>query len=325
MTVETAVRQNCISREFLGLGTINSIQIYGCFENHLLDEAVRRVSEIDDEMSAYNPESEIALLNREAGQNLVAVSEGTFFLLKLAKKIGKLSGGAFDITIRPLVELWGINRKPGFIPKQPEIDKARKLVNNTDLILDEAKYTAYLNKPGQAVDLGGIAKGYAADEVKHLLVEGGVKSALINLGGNIVTIGSRPGGGPWRIGVQNPASVRGEYLGTLAVTDKTVVTSGSNEQFFVKDGSRYHHILDPRTGRPAQSGLLSVTVVGVSSEAADALTTAVLVLGIEKGMALLKAQSVEAVFATEDGNIYLTEGLVGQFTIHKGHRSGRSN
>lgn len=325
MHIETAAGQSGIRRDFSGLGTMNHIQIFNCFKNQLLDKAVRRVSEIDGKMSAFDPGSEIFRLNQAAGRKPVAVSEEAFLLLKRAKEFAELSGGAFDMTIRPLVALWGIGRKSDFIPQQSEIKNARKLVNHNDLILDESKCTAYLKKAGQAVDLGGIAKGYAADEVKRLLTEGGVPSALIDLGGNIVAVGSRPDGEPWQVGIQNPASVRGEYIGTLAVTDKTVVTSGSNEQFFVKAGSRYHHILDPRTGRPAQSGLLSVTVVGISSVAADALTTAAFVLGTEKGAKFLKARGVEAVFTTEDYRIYLTEGLIGQFTVNTGRRSGGAN
>jgi thiamine biosynthesis lipoprotein len=326
MNMETAVKQSCISREFTALGTMNSIVIYDCFENQLLDEAVKRVAQIDGKMSAFNSESEVSILNRDAGRKSVVISEETFLLLKLAKEFGKLSGGAFDITIHPLVELWGINKKLDFIPEKPEIDKVLRLVDYNDLVLDELKHTAYLKKAGQAVDLGGIAKGYAADEVKRLLMEGGVKSALINLGGNIMTIGGRTDGGPWQIGVQNPASVRGEYLGTLAITDRTVVTSGSNEQLFIKDGRRYHHILDPRTGAPSQSGLQSVTVIGKSSVEADALTTAIFVLGMEKGMELLEKHKADAVFATNDYRVYLTRGLVNQFVMNEvqlGHKSGR--
>lgn len=201
---ETAAVQSGIRRVFSGLGTMNHIQVFNCFKNQLLDKAVRRGSEIDGKMSAFDPASEIFRLNQATGRKPVAVSEETFLLLKRAKEFAELSGGAFDMTVRPLVTLWGIGRKLDFISGQPEIENARKLVNHDDLILNESKCTAYLKKAGQAVDLGGIAKGYAADEVKRLLTEGGVPSALIDLGGNIVAVGSRPDGEPWRIGIQNP-------------------------------------------------------------------------------------------------------------------------
>jgi thiamine biosynthesis lipoprotein len=315
MQVETAARRGRISREFGGLGTISQIHLYGLADPRLLDKAVGRVLEIDQKMSAFNPASEISALNRNAGRKPVRVSRETFLLLKQAREFGALSAGAFDPTVRPLVALWGINKKPDFIPAEEAIGRALKLVDFRGLELDEAECTARLGKDGQAADLGGIAKGYAADEVRRILAEGGAKSAVINLGGNIVTLGSRPDGSPWRIGVQNPASVRGTALGTLSVKDRSVVTSGSNERFFIREGVRYHHILDPRTGMPARSGLLSVTAVGESSMEADALSTAAFVLGMEKGTALLKKRRLEAVFATDDGKVYVTEGLARQFTM----------
>lgn len=320
MNAKTTTDSDGIACRFYSLGTMNSIRLYGCSERELLEDTVKRISEINDRMSAYQPESDISQINFHAGWKPAAISKETLRLLKTAKNFSAFTAGAFDITIRPLVTLWGINQKPQFIPEQQEISSALSLVNSDDLQLDEANGTAYLKKAGQAVDLGGIAKGYAADEAKRLLEESGVKSALINLGGNILTIGSRPDGTPWKIGVQNPAALRGEFLGMLSVQGQTVVTSGSNERFFVKDGVRYHHILDPHTGMPARSGLLSVTVVGADSMTADALSTAAFVLGMEKGIRLLKQMKAEAVFAAEDGRVYLTEGLIGQFEgSHLGH------
>jgi thiamine biosynthesis lipoprotein len=166
-----------------------------------------------------------------------------------------------------------------------------------------------LKKTGQSLDLGGIAKGYAADEVRHILTKNGVKSAMINLGGNIVAIGRRPDGKPWQIGIQNPLQPTGIYLGVISAEDKTVVTSGCNERFFMKDGVRYHHIIDPRTGKPAQSGLLSVTAVCKNSAEADALTTALFILGQEKGLKLLKKFKAEAIFVKEDLSVFATPGL----------------
>lgn len=317
MNTAAATRQGYVRRSFYALGTLNEVRIYGAADRRLLNKAVGRVEEIDGRMSAFRMSGDIAALSRGAGRAPVTVHPDTFRLLRTAKDFGELSGGAFDITIRPLVELWGIGRKPGFIPERREIDRAARLVDFRDLTLEEAGRTACLKRPGQKADLGGIAKGYAADEVRRILADGGVKSALINLGGNIVAVGTRQDGAPWRIGVQNPAAVRGEFLGTLPAADQTIVTSGSNERFFIRDGVRYHHILDPRTGAPAQSGLLSVTVIAPDSMEADALSTAVFVLGIEKGTELLEKRKAEAVFATADGRIYLTKGLVRSFIPHE--------
>jgi thiamine biosynthesis lipoprotein len=165
----------------------------------------------------------------------------------------------------------------------------------------ETNSSAALRNKGQKLDLGGIAKGFAADEAKRILIENGVKSALINLGGNILTLGNKEDGSPFRIGIQNPLRQTGQFIGVLSASDRTIVTSGTNERFFVKDGIRYHHIINPHTGYPAQTGLLSVTVVCENSMYADALTTSLFVLGVEKGLKLLEQTGDEAIFIT-DGN-----------------------
>jgi len=313
--IEVVNPQRGVRCQFEALGTLNTITVYGRADDALLDCAVNRVLEIDSKMSAFKASSDISRLNRSAGRESVKLSPETISLLCLAKTFGTLSGGAFDVTVRPLAELWGIGKKHNFIPTRNERDEAAKLVCDQDLVINREDSTAYLKRPKQAVDLGGIAKGYAADEVKRILIEGGVASALVNLGGNIVAIGTHPDGKPWRIGVQNPAAATGEYLGVLSVADKTVVTPGSNEQFFMKDGVRHHHILDPRTGAPARSGLLSVTAICDRSARADALTTAVFVLGMEQGMKLLQKCNTGAVFVMEDLQVFATEGLLTDFSM----------
>ncbi|MBP1745349.1 MAG: ApbE family lipoprotein, partial [Firmicutes bacterium] len=161
--------------------------------------------------------------------------------------------------------------------------------------------------------LGGIAKGYAADEVRRILLQHKVSNALINLGGNIAAMGLREDGMPWQIGIQNPLSARGEYIGTIEAADQTIVTSGSNEQFFIRDGVRYHHIIDPRTGCPADSGLLSVTAICRDSADADALTTAIFVSGISESVNMLKSADAQAIFVTESKDLFLTDGLRNKF------------
>jgi thiamine biosynthesis lipoprotein len=175
--------------------------------------------------------------------------------------------------------------------------------------------------PGQSVDLGGIAKGYAGDEAIKIYKKHGIKSAYVNLGGNVVTLGTKPDGTPWRIGIQNPRAQNGYYLGTVEVTDKAIVTSGDYERYFEADQIRYHHILDPQTGYPADSGLMSATVVTDVSVDADALSTAVFTLGLEKGMAMVKSlKGVEAILVTKDKEIYITEGIKSSFTFTDGSK-----
>jgi Membrane-associated lipoprotein involved in thiamine biosynthesis len=276
---------------------------------------VQRVFDIENKMSAFKADSDIGRLNRNAGQKDVVLSSETIQLLMTAQELSNRLEGAFDITVRPLVELWGIGKKKNYIPEKAEIHEKSKLVNGKDLILDEKTNSAFLKQIGQCVDLGGIAKGYAADEVKRILVEGGVTSAMINLGGNVITIGLRPDNIPWQVGIQNPLAPTGTYVVKLGINNQTIVTSGSNQRFFIKDGIRYHHILDPRTGMPAQSGLLSVTVVGECSMVLDALTTALFIMGLEKGLELIKKFQAEAIFLTEDCKIFATEGLMNKLKV----------
>jgi len=240
--------------------------IWACGRNSIkaVTAAADRVLKIHSRMSVYEEGSDVARINSYAGRSPQSIPPDTFSLLRRALHFSELSDGAFDITVRPLTQLWGIGKKKDFIPSAEEISQALKLVSCRDLLLDDKNCTAFLRKPGMAIDLGGIAKGYAADEVRRILLEHGIGSAMVNLGGNIVTVGLREDGLPWQVGIQNPLSPRGGYMGTIETEDKAVVTSGSNERFFVKDGVRYHHILDPRTGYPAESGLLSVTAVCVS-------------------------------------------------------------
>jgi thiamine biosynthesis lipoprotein len=297
-------------KTFPALGTINYIKIYGGREpERILQEAADRISQIESRMSAFLPDSDISRLRKNAGNGFVKISKETFRLIKTAVEFGELTDGAFDVTIRPLVELWGIGKKGNFIPSPEEIRQALRMVNYKDIELDEENCAAALKYPGQSVDLGSIAKGYAADEIKRILLENGVQSAMVNLGGNVVVVGTRPDGQPWKIGIQNPLAPTGEYLGVLSVTDKTVVTSGSNERFFIKDGVRYHHILDPRTGAPGQSSLLSVTVVCESSTHADALTTALFLRGRDESAELLEKTGAEAIFIDTNLSVTATGNL----------------
>lgn len=304
-----------IDRCFNALGTINYIKIFNFENEEIIDAAVNRIFEIEKVMSAFKERSDIGRINKNAGGGFTAVCQDTIILLKRALEFSQMSSGAFDITVRPLVELWGIGKKKNFVPDKREIRETIKLVNYRDILIDSEQSCAALRHPGQAVDLGGIAKGYATDEVRRILLENNVTNALINLGGNIEVIGTRPDGLPWQVGVQNPLASTGKYIGTIGLLDKTIVTSGSNERFFIKNGIRYHHIIDPRTGDPAQSSLLSVTVVCDRSVDADALTTALFVMGIEPGMELVTKLQVQAVFITEGLDVIVTSGLKDSFKM----------
>lgn len=302
-------------RNFFALGTLNQISIYGEVDCGVAELAERRVREIERMMSAYTENSDIVRINQSAGETTVKIHSETLGLIKKAITFSILSDGAFDITVWPLVELWGIGRMKNRIPSGEEIEAAKSLVDYRKILLDESHCRAGLKEKGQAIDLGGIAKGYAAEEVKRILLENNVQSALINLGGNILTVGSSPDGGVWKIGIQNPLEPTGNYLGILGAENKTIVTSGSNERFFIQRGRRYHHIIDPRTGEPSQSGLLSITAVCGGSADADALTTSAFVLGPENGMKLIRLLGAEAVLVTERLDVLASEGLRNHFKL----------
>jgi len=303
----------------MAMGTVITQRVYGDKGQEAIDEASARIAELEDLLTFNEPEGDINKLNENAGKQKVELQPETLLLLEMAQKVSKLSGGAFDVTIGPVVKAWGIGTDNARIPSDQELQELLKLVNYKDLVLEGN--TAYLNKEGQMVDLGGIAKGYAGDMARDIYKKYGIKSAFINLGGNVVTLGTKPDGSLWSVGVRDPRpTVEGEELiiGAITVADKAVVTAGDDQRYFEVGGVRYHHILDPHTGYPAQSDLMSVTLVMDSSLEADALDTAAFILGLEKGKAMLEEYGgVEAVFITRDKKVYITDGLKDSFVFNE--------
>jgi thiamine biosynthesis lipoprotein len=295
---------------------LNTVCTVNLFEGGTRDRyaaVFARIREIDRMMSAYQEGSDTDLVNRNAGRAPVKVHSEFLFVLEKALHFAALSGGAFDPTIGPLVRLWGIGTEEEQVPRADEREQALSLVDYRDLRIDREHGTAFLARRGQALDLGAIAKGYAADEAARIIRNAGVKRAMIDLGGNIMMTGSRRDGffifgeeKPWRIGIQDPLEERGAYLGILQVRNQSVVTSGVYERYFEKDGRRYHHILSTADGYPSGGGLLSVTAAADSSADADALSTALFCLGYEKGSALLNSvPGAAAIFVFEDRSVKL--------------------
>ena len=261
-------------------------------------------------MSAFKEESDISKINSKAGTTSQAVNKDTYFVVKNAVEYSQILEGTFDPTIRPLVKLWNIGNDKETIPKKAKIEEALKLVNYNDVILDESNCTIMLKNKYQALDVGGIAKGFAADEVRDIFHKHKVKSALIDLGGNIFALGSKDDGTPWRVGIQNPFESRGDFIGILNVKDKSIVTSGNYERYFMKDGQRFHHIIDPKTGYPSQSKIISATIISDNSIDGDGLSTGVYILGIDKAMKIIETiDGIDAIFITEDKKIYKTSGI----------------
>jgi FAD:protein FMN transferase len=301
------------------LGTLCKITTYRPAEA-AVNAAFDRIAEIDARMSASRTDSEVARVNAAAGVGAVGVSPDTWTVIEKAVEISRLGDGRFDLTIGPLVKLWGIGTDAARVPSPAEIKDALALVGWRDVVLSAADWSVRLRRPGMAIDLGAIAKGYAADEVVAVLGANGVKAAVVDLGGNVLTFGAKPDGTPWRIGLQDPdpAVPRGSHIGQLEFTgSRAVVTSGTYERFFVRDGVRYHHILDTATGRPVQNGLVAVTIVTDRSIVADGYSTLVFASGIERGRALVEATggTIEAIFFTDTFEVYATAGIRGSLRI----------
>ena len=289
------------------LDTVVTLTLYGATEADL-DAAFQEIRRLSDLIDAYSPTSDLGRLQAAAGQEPVTVSPETVELLAFAKEMYERTGGYLDVTVGPLIDLWDI-RNGGHYPTDVELSAALGLLNMGDLVLDEANGTAYLARPGMRVDLGALAKGYIADKVKELLLSRGVKSAVLDLGRNILLLGEKPGGAAFSIGVQSPTN-SGDLLRILALRDKSLVTSGTYERYFEHEGKRYHHVLDPFTGFPADTGLSAVTILSDSSLWGDALSTACLLLGADNGLKLIESiPDAEALFVRTDGTVVTSSGF----------------
>lgn len=288
------------------MDTVVTLEAYG--DSAALDAAQAEILRLEQLFSIGEPQSDVARLN---AQGTLTLSSETAALLAAAREISVASGRALDVTIGPVVRLWGWYDGSPTVPEAAELTAALALVDYERLRLEGLD--AALEKPGMAVDLGGIAKGYAAGSAAKVLHDQGVTSALLNLGGNIRAVGAKPDGSPWIVGIADPQDPS-SYCGTVEVTDCAVVTSGDYQRYFTQDGQTYHHIFDPETGFPADTGLRSVTVLCEDDTWADGLSTALFVLGLQDGAALWRSCPVdfEAVFLTDDG-ISITEGLKGRF------------
>lgn len=292
------------------LGTIVQFKVYGENAEKAVDEAVDRLSEIDDKMSVFKEYSEISDINMRAGVRPQKVSKDTYFLLKKSVEYSKALGGAFDPTIRPIVDLWSIGTDKECIPEKEDIEESLRLVNYKDIIFNDEEGSVMLRHKNQRADMGGIAKGYAADEVRNIFIRNDIENAIIDLGGNIFVLGSKPDGELWNVGIQNPFETRGEYIGIVSAKDKSIVTSGNYEKYFMKDGKKFHHIIDPRTGYPSESEIISATVISDNSIDGDGLSTGLYILGTDKAMKFVEAmKGIEAIFITENKKVYTTSGI----------------
>jgi thiamine biosynthesis lipoprotein len=301
------------------MGTVMAHKAFGVHAEDSLAAVCGAVARIEGLLSHFLPHSEISRVNGSAGTRSEKVSPETYHVLSQALEFSRHAPGCFDVTIAPLVALWHTAKESSAQPDPSRIQQALPLVNHRDLILDPREMTAGLRHVGQAIDLGGIGKGFAGDRIREVFKEFGISSAYSNLGGNVVTVGAKPDGSSWQIGIQHPRRQNG-LIGSVAVVNQTVVTSGDYQRYFAdSQGTRHHHILDPTTGYPAQSGLISVSIVSQRALAADALSTIVFVAGMEKGVQFLRSfPKTEAILVDSDLQVYITQSLRYRFQADQG-------
>ncbi|MGI6629046.1 MAG: FAD:protein FMN transferase [Bacillota bacterium] len=295
------------------MGSLVKITVYDeDIDESVFSQVFNRIQEIENKMTInkVTPQGEIIKLNNSAGHDFVELSGETFFILEKGKYYGEITQGKFDITIGPIVKLWNIDTENAAIPDGEEIIQKLPLVDYRKLELDQEQKKAKLSEEGMMVDLGAIAKGYAADEAAKILIDAGIKHAIINLGGNILTIGSKPDGSLFRLGLQDPFQERNINMAVVRLNNQSLVSSGTYEKFFEANGKKYHHIIDPKTGYPVENELVSVSIITEKSIDADALSTSVFLLGLEKGMDLVeKLPNTEAVFVTSAKKVFVSSGI----------------
>ena len=295
---------------FFAMDTMMDFTIYG--ESGLIDQSESLIASLESLVSVTDTGSELYAINQTGSGTLTGKASS---LMEQALEICRRTDGALDLSIYPIVRAWGFTTGSYQVPDEAEIQALLPLVDYRKIQYDAATGTVTVTLPeGMEIDLGSVAKGYAGQLAAQMLREHGVQSALLNLGGNVQTVGAKPDGSPWQIGIKDPQGE--DAMMVLSVEDQAVVTSGGYERYFEQDGQTYWHIMDPSTGHPADSGLISVTIVGDEGVVCDGLSTALFVMGLEKA-ADLWAQSgdFEAVFVTASGEVYITEGLRDCFAL----------
>lgn len=292
--------------EIFAMDTIMNLTVYGESAQELLTEARQLVQKYEGLFSVNTRTSDVAKLNQAAG-SAVQVSPETYELIQKSIEISKETEGLFDISIYPLVRAWGFTKEEYRVPEPEELGRLLEKVDASKIRLEPDNRVTL--PEGMEIDLGGIAKGYLSQKLTELFREGGAQAAVVSLGGNVQTFGKKPDGTPFMVGITDPSD-GSSVLGTIQVGEKAVITSGSYQRYFEKDGKVYHHIIDKRTGAPAQSDLTSVTVIGEDGVAADSLATALFVMGKERAVQFAASHpEIQLVLVDTKSQIWTSEGI----------------
>lgn len=313
--VDAASGYTVTQKDGFALGTYINIKLYDSkkVDDEILAEGFRLFYEYEQMISAHRPDSDIDQINQSAGLSGVIVSEEVAHLITQSQHYYEQSEGLFDISIGALVTLWNIGSDEAAVPSFDLIDDALEKVDFRKVQWNEENREIFLPHKGMQIDMGGIAKGYIADQVKAYFMDHGISHGILNVGGNVIVIGEKPHVGPWRIGIRDPQGTPSDTICGVTITDCSVVSSGVYERFFEQDGVRYHHILNPFTGFPEDNELLSTTIISKYSIDGDALSTSTFLLGLNRSSQLIDSLSdVEAIFVTKDHQIFVTHGLASQ-------------
>lgn len=307
----TASSAQPVSQEIFAMDTYMTVTAYGDNAQKGVTDAVAEIQRLDNLLSIGKEDSEISKLNKSG---CAALSDDTAVMVAKALDLYKSTGGAFDITVLPLMELWGFTTQEYYVPTEDEIQSTLQRVGADKLTWDESTKTLTLGDK-QEIDLGGIAKGFTSSCIMEIFKKDGVTCGMVSLGGNVHLLGTKQDGSAWRVGIQDPNNTD-DMLGVLEANDCAVITSGAYERNFEKDGVTYHHIIDPATGYPADSGLISVTIVSDDGTLADGLSTSLFIMGEEKAAQFWRENSdeFEAIMETSDGKLYVTEGIADSLT-----------
>lgn len=300
-----------VSQEIFAMDTYMTVTAYGDNAQKGVTDAIAEIERLDNLLSIGKEDSEISKLNRSGS---AALSDDTAVMVTKALELYKSTGGAFDITVLPLMELWGFTTEDYYVPTDAEIASTLQRVGADKLTWDEKTKTLTLGD-NQEIDLGGIAKGFTSSRIMEIFKKDGVTCGMVSLGGNVHLLGTKQDGSEWRVGIQDPDNTD-DMLGVLEADDCAVITSGAYERNFEKDGVTYHHIIDPATGKPSNSGLTSVTIVSKDGTLADGLSTSLFVMGKDKAIAYWKqhADEFDTILVDTDRNVYITEGIADGFT-----------
>ncbi len=312
-TVETP----SATQDVFAMDTYMTITAYGNDCEDAVQAAVDEISRLDNLWSVGNSDSEISIVNENGS---IILSDETYQVVKEAMEIYESTGGVFDVTIYPLMVEWGFTTEEYKVPTDDKIKELLKSTGIDKITLDDKTHQLTLAS-GTQIDLGGIAKGYTSAKIMEIFSEYDVVSGLVSLGGNVQLYGSKVDGSDWRVGVENPDSSiealsKSDYVGTVTISDKALITSGGYQRYFEEDGKKYHHIIDPSTGYPSDSGLISVTIVSDDGLLADGLSTSLFIMGKDKAVEYWREHSDEFDFILVDseGMIYVSKGIENNFT-----------